>query len=102
MYKVCITNSAEKDMETCQRAGYGKQLAQIIATLENNPYDPSQHFERLTGNLKGYCSRQINYHNRVLYEVLPNAKNVKDNLGKSYDGIVLVYEAWKHRYKKPK
>jgi len=89
-------------METCQRAGYGAKLAEIMTTLENAPYDPAHHFERLTGNLKGYCSRQINYHNRVLYKVLPNTEEARDKDGNLYDGIVCVYEAWGHHYSKPK
>jgi toxin YoeB len=99
MYRVDWTNRAEKDADACIRAGYGKQLAEILRTVENDPYDPVQHFERLVGNLKGVCSRQINYYNRFIYTVLPNTKNANDENGKRYDGIVLVHRSWKHEYK---
>jgi len=90
-----------KDADICRRAGYGEQLTKILDTIENAPYDPSQKFKRLSGDLKGYCSRRINYYNRVLYKVLPNIENARDDNGNLYDGIVRVYEAWGHRYQKP-
>jgi len=95
------TNHALKDADMCKRAGCGEQLTKILDTVENDPYDPSQSFERLRGDLKGYCSRRINRKNRVLYEVLPNTENARDDDGNLYDGIVRVYEAWGHNYKRP-
>jgi len=102
MYNVVISNRAEKDMDTCTRAGYGRALAKIMLTLEKDPYEKSQGFERLTGNLKGLCSRQINHKHRVLYTVLQNTDGAVDKDGNLYDGIVLVHEAWGHRYRPKK
>ncbi|MDR3012185.1 MAG: type II toxin-antitoxin system YoeB family toxin [Chitinispirillales bacterium] len=45
-----------------------------------DPFDPSQQFEKLVG-LKNTYSRRINYHHRFVYEVLPNAENLKDMNG---------------------
>ena len=101
MNSINWTNKAKKDIARCRRAGYGKQLAKILNTVKKDPYDPSQDFERLSGNLKEYCSRRINKGNRFLYEVLPNTKNLRDKDGNLYDGIVRVYEAWGHNYKNP-
>ncbi|GBU21463.1 hypothetical protein R80B4_01354 [Fibrobacteres bacterium R8-0-B4] len=101
MYKIKRTKQAKKDVATCKRAGFKAQLDKIIDTVKNDPYDPSQKFERLGNNLKGLCSRQINYNNRVLYTVLPNNENLRDEYGNLYDGIVFVVRAWEHNYKKP-
>lgn len=101
MYRLDWTNQAKKDADTCRRAGYGKRLAEILNTVENNPYCLSQGFERLAGNLKGYCSRRVNYNNRFFYEALPNTENARDRNGNLYDGFVRVYETWGHNYKKP-
>jgi toxin YoeB len=101
MHRINWTTQAKKDANTCRRAGFGKQLAKILNTVKKDPYDPSQKFKRLKGDLKGYCSRRINYYNRFLYEVLPNTENARDKDGNLYDGIVLVYEAWGHKYEKP-
>jgi Txe/YoeB family toxin of toxin-antitoxin system len=102
MYRIDLSNQADKDAEACRRAGYGKKLAEILTTVENDPYAPTQQFERLVGNLKGYCSRKINKGCRFLYKVFPNAENAKDENGNLYSGIVRVYESWEHNYKKPK
>jgi len=102
MHKVNWTKQAKKDADTCKRAGWGKHLIDILKTVKKDPYAPSQGFERLKGDLKGYCSRRIDSHNRFFYEVLPNTENAKDKDGNLYDGIVLVYEAWGHNYNKPK
>jgi len=102
MYSVEWTNRAEKEAYTCIRAGCKERLSEILKTVENNPYDPSQHFERLTGNLKGFCSREINHHNRFVYKVLPNDEDARNDAGELYDGIVLVFESWGHKYKNPK
>jgi Txe/YoeB family toxin of Txe-Axe toxin-antitoxin module len=72
-----------------------------MRTLRDNPYEQSQGFERLTGNLKGFCSRQISLKHRVLYRVLPNVEVAKDECGNLYEGIVPVYRAWGHNYRNP-
>jgi len=101
MYKIQRTNQVKKDVAKCKRAGFKAHLDKIIETVKKDPYDPSQGFERLKGNLKGYCSRRINHDNRFFYEVLPNTKNERDKDGNLYDGIVRVHRAWEHNYKKP-
>jgi Txe/YoeB family toxin of toxin-antitoxin system len=102
MYIILRSKQAKKDAETCVRAGFKEQLDNIRDTLKRDPYEFSQGFERLAGNLKGFCSREINRVNRVLYEVLANAEGLRDEDGELYDGIVKIYESWGHRYKKPK
>jgi toxin YoeB len=101
MHKLDWTKKARKDADTCKRAGWGKHLAKILEIVEKDPYNPSQGFERLKGNLKGFCSRRINYDNRFFYEVLPNAENARDQDGNLYDGIVRIHRTWEHNYRKP-
>jgi Txe/YoeB family toxin of Txe-Axe toxin-antitoxin module len=101
VYRVDQSKQAEKDEKTARRAGLGAKFADIMSILERDPYDPAHHFERLTGNLKGYFSRKIDKGNRFLYEVLPNTENARDENGNLYSGIVRVYESWEHNYKKP-
>jgi Txe/YoeB family toxin of toxin-antitoxin system len=102
MYKIQRTSRAKKDAEMCEKAGFKAQLDKIRNTVKRDPYEYSQGFERLVGNLKGYCSRQINKGNRFLYSVHENAGGLKDENGNQYEGIVIVHESWGHRYKKPK
>ena len=104
MYLMTKSKQAEKDYDTAVRAGHRAWLAEIFSVIRKNPYEPTSghHFERLTGNLKGYCSRQIDYHNRVIYTVLPNTECARDKDGNLYDGIVHINRAWGHIYKKSK
>jgi Txe/YoeB family toxin of toxin-antitoxin system len=102
MYKLRRSARAKKDAKTCEQAGLGEQLDDILDTIEVNPYEKSQGFERLVGNLKGYCSRKIDGGNRVLYTIVPNTEKLRDENGNLYDGIALIHESWGHRYKTPK
>jgi Txe/YoeB family toxin of toxin-antitoxin system len=96
MYKVRQSNRAKQDCVRAERAGFKPQLAKILGTLEKNPYEPSQGFEKLKGDLKDMYSRRINYHNRVVYDIAPNAENIIDPNGVPYEGIVHVVRTWSH------
>ncbi|MDR2693529.1 MAG: type II toxin-antitoxin system YoeB family toxin [Chitinispirillales bacterium] len=79
-----------------ERAGCKPQLAKIFGILEKNPYEQSQGFEKLKGDLKNMYSRRINYHNRVVYDIFPNTENLLDPNGEPYEGIVHIMRAWSH------
>jgi Txe/YoeB family toxin of toxin-antitoxin system len=100
MYRLDESKQAGKDYETAERAGRGAKLDEILAVMERDPYEdtPGHRFEQLVGNLKGACSRRIDYHNRIVYTVHPNTEGAKDDNGNLYDGIVRVHNAWGHRY----
>ncbi len=83
---------------TARRAGRGAKLAAIMRTLAKDPYAPTQSFERLLYNMKGFCSRRIDYNNRVVYTVEPNTEGARDEDGNLYEGIVVVHESWGHVY----
>jgi Txe/YoeB family toxin of toxin-antitoxin system len=96
MYKLRWSKQAKKDADICERAGLKAQLDGILDTVELSPYEPTQHFERLTNNLKGAYSRRINYHNRVIYTIHPNKDGLRDEHDKLFDGIILVHRSWGH------
>jgi len=99
MYSVEMSNQAEKDYENVLRGGLSKKLSEILRTVEEAPYRPTQQFERLTNNLKGLYSRRLNLHNRFVYEVLPNDEGLKHpETGEPYEGIVYVISMWGHIY----
>jgi len=98
MYLVLRTLRAQKDTAIGERAGFKQKLDQIKETLKENPYKRSQGFERLKNNLKDFCSRQIDIHNRVIYTVSANTINARDRHGNLYEGIVYIHSAWGHNY----
>jgi Txe/YoeB family toxin of Txe-Axe toxin-antitoxin module len=71
-----------------------------MATVEINPHEPSQGYEKLSGSKKPErYSRRINDFHRVIYTVRPNIEGLKDPDGKLYEGIVRVISMWAHEYK---
>ena len=95
MYRDDITKRAAKDAAKIERAGLKPKAAEIIRTIRQNPFEPTQQFEKLVG-LNNTYSRRIDYHNRFVYEVLPNDENIKDANGQPYEGIVKVIRMWGH------
>ncbi|MDR2591221.1 MAG: Txe/YoeB family addiction module toxin [Chitinispirillales bacterium] len=98
MYKLEFTKQAQKDVKIAARAGYENQVKEILETVQKDPFNSTQQFERLLGNLKGMCSRRIDYHNRFVYSVLTNTDGLRNEKGVLYEGIVHVVSAWGHNY----
>jgi Txe/YoeB family toxin of toxin-antitoxin system len=96
MYKTELTKQAQKDAIKVERAGLKPKAVEIIRTVQKNPYEHSQDFEKMTGDLQGYYSRRINKQHRFVYEVLKNADNMLDDNGVPYKGIVRVLRMWTH------
>jgi Txe/YoeB family toxin of toxin-antitoxin system len=96
MYDIRLTRQARKDAAKAEHAGLKPKVAEIIRTVRNNPYEDSQEFEKLKGDLKGSCSRRITRQHRFVYEVLPNDENAKDVGGEPYKGIIKIVSMWTH------
>jgi Txe/YoeB family toxin of toxin-antitoxin system len=90
-----VEKRAVKDAVNVERAGLKPKIAEIIRTIREDPFEPSQQFEKLT-NLKNTYSRRINYFHRFVYEVLPNTEKLKDVNGEPYEGIVKIIRMWGH------
>lgn len=96
MYDVELTDDADDDYQKFKSTNLMPRIAKIFKTVQENPYEESQGFERLKYGLSGMCSRHINRKHRFVYAVLPNAENRKDDDGTLYDGIVRVTSMWNH------
>lgn len=67
---ILLTKNALKDQELVLRNPIlKKQVLNILKTLQDNPFEISQSFEALKGNLKGFYSRRVDRCNRVVYSV---------------------------------
>jgi len=96
MYDIRFTKQAQKDSINIERAGLKAKAVEIIVVVRENPYEESQSFEHLKGNLKGSYSRRLNRQHRFVYEVLPNNEKLKDEKGELFDGIIKVTSMWTH------
>ena len=84
MWKIKFTKEAEKDKKLLKSAGLVEKAKKLLNVLSENPYKNPPSFEKLVGNLKGYYSRRINLHHRIVYRVLDNQK------------IVVIHVMWTH------
>jgi len=96
MYDIQLTKQAQKDAVKVERAGLKPKAIEIRNTVINDPFEVSQSFERLKGDLQGSYSRRLNRQHRFVYEVLPNTEGLKDDNGIPYEGIVKVISMWTH------
>ncbi|MBR1497473.1 MAG: Txe/YoeB family addiction module toxin [Oscillospiraceae bacterium] len=69
MYRVVLSRQAAKDKEKIIAAGFGRRAKALLVLLAENPYRTPPPYEKLTGDLKGFCSRRINHQHRLVYEV---------------------------------
>ena len=91
MYLIKFSKKADKDkklLKGARLAGKAKELLNIIAAT---PFKEPPPYERLVGNLSGFCSRRINIQHRLVYEVSVQ-ETYEDDV--EYEGIVKVAHMW--------
>jgi Txe/YoeB family toxin of toxin-antitoxin system len=97
MYRLRWTKKARKDAVKIENAGFKKQVAEIMATVRRNPYEPTKKKKKIEGTRKYLkYSRRINIRHRFVYTILPNTEGLIDGSGKLYEGIVRVISMWSH------
>ena len=77
MWRVVFTKQAQRDAKKLSEAGLRPKAEKLIELLRENPYQTPPRFEKLFGDLAGACSRRINIHHRLVYQVLDEEKVVK-------------------------
>ena len=77
MWKLYFTRQAKKDAKKLAAAGFKRKAEELIAVIQNNPYQSPPFFEKLVGDLAGAYSRRINIQHRLVYQVLEEEKAVK-------------------------
>jgi len=76
VYQVVLSRQAVKDKERIKQAGFGKRVKALLELLAEDPYRTPPPYEKLTGDLKGFCLRRINLQHRLVYEVREAEKTV--------------------------
>ena len=76
-WRVVYTSQARRDAKKLARSGLKPQTERLLALLAKDPYQTPPSYERLLGDLAGACSRRINIHHRLVYQVMDNIKTVK-------------------------
>lgn len=93
MYRIIYTRQAAKDIKNLKACGLAKKARELIEIMKKNPFQNPPAYEKLVGNLQGYCSRRINIQHRIVFQVIeePNAQEDMD-----YEGYVKIIRMWTH------
>ena len=76
-WRLVFTKQAAKDATKLAEAGLKSQAIHLLEILREDPYQNPPPCEKLLGALSGACSRRINIHHRLVYQVLDDIKTVK-------------------------
>lgn len=93
MYRIVYTKQAVKDIKNLKACGLDKKAKELIELMKINPFQNPPSYEKLVGNLQGFCSRRINIQHRIVFQVIeePNTHE-----GITYDGYVKIIRMWTH------
>lgn len=84
MWEIRFTKNAEKDKEKLKRAGLTQKAKKLLNLIAVDPYRFPPSYEKLIGDLQGYCSRRINLQHRLVYRVHEDIH------------VVVVHAMWSH------
>ena len=76
-WRLVYSKQAQKDAQKLAAAGLKEKAQALLDVLATDPYARPPPFEKLIGDLNGACSRRINIHHRLIYEVFPKQKTVR-------------------------
>ena len=68
---------ARLDAKKLSRSGLREQAKTLLDLLARDPFESPPPFEKLRGDLRGFCSRRINVRHRLVYQVLERERIVK-------------------------
>ena len=93
MYRIVYTKQAVKDIKNLKACGLDKKAKELVELMKINPFQNPPSYEKLVGNLQGFCSRRINIQHRIVFQVIeePNTHE-----GITYDGYVKIIRMWTH------
>jgi len=95
MYEIRLSKQAVKDAEMLKHVGLKPKAAKLLRMLRTNPYQNPPEYEKLKG-YQGTYSRRINRQHRLVYQVLSNKSDLRDENGVPYQGVVKVARMWTH------
>lgn len=93
MYRIVYTKQAAKDAKKLKSCGLDKKAKELIEVMRINPFQNPPAYEKLVGNLEGYCSRRINIQHRMVFQVIEE-RHIHDDI--EYRGYVKILRMWAH------
>jgi toxin YoeB len=74
---VVFAKHAQKDAQKLAANGLKTKTQELLAIIQENPFQNPPPYEKLVGDLSGAYSRRINIQHRLVYEVLQEQLTVK-------------------------
>ena len=74
---VVYTRQAQKDARKIALSNLRPQAERLLDIIEKNPWQNPPPYEKLMGDLAGACSRRINIHHRLVYQVYEKERTIK-------------------------
>lgn len=93
MYRIIYTKQAVKDIKNLKACGLDKKAKELIEIMKKNSFQNPPSYEKLVGNLQGYCSRRINIQHRIVFQVIEEP-NIHEDI--EYEGHVKIIRMWTH------
>ena len=76
-WQLVFAKHAQKDAPKLASAGLKPKVHELLALIQENPFQDPPPYEKLVGDLAGAYSRRINIQHRLVYEVLPEQHTIK-------------------------
>ena len=76
-WQVVFAKHAQKDAQKLAASGLKTKAQELLAVIQENPFQNPPPYEKLVGDLSGAFSRRINIQHRLVYEVLQDQKTIK-------------------------
>lgn len=76
-WQVVFAKHAQKDAQKLAASGLKAKAQELLAVIQENPFQNPPAYEKLVGDLSGAFSRRINIQHRLVYEVLQDQKTIK-------------------------
>lgn len=93
MYRIIYTKQAVKDIKNLKACGLDKKAKELIEIMKKNSFQNPPSYEKLVGNLQGYCSKRINIQHRIVFQVIEEP-NIHEGI--EYEGYVKIIRMWTH------
>lgn len=76
-WQLVFAKHAQKDAPKLASAGLKPKVQELLALIQENPFQDPPPYEKLVGDLAGAYSRRINIQHRLVYEVLAEQHTIK-------------------------
>ena len=76
-WELIYTKQAQKDARKLASSGLKNKAKELLAVIEQNPYQKPPPYEKLVGDLSSAYARRINIQHRIVYQVLEKEHSIK-------------------------